>query len=339
MVIQLKQNSLGDILKQIAPGIGDLADKRRESSLMKQILGEVEEPSGEDFFFSEEEKVEEQPYPTTPQAQIKQKVPRIQTLSDEKLTSMLGNKKLRAFAEPELKRRELLSKKESDLWNYKPTQKFLTDVEENASEAEFGNQVADEIISIAPNVDPQNLRTFLTSKFGENLPFLFTEDSASLKFLEKLQAKGLKTIFPRPTEKEFMFINTAQAQLGKTPQANIAVANLQKKFNNIPIKIADITQEVIKENGGVPPRNLPAKVRKKMSSYKDSLITDAASITFKYGEGQNKLQAMKYLKDKGSPIASGKQELTEDVARDIWKQSGGDVGRAKEIALEMGFEE
>lgn len=338
MVIKLKQNSLGDVLQQIAPAIQQLSQQKQEKTLMEKLFEEVDVPGGEDIFFSEEDTNEDQPYPKEPSSGIKQKVPRIQTWSDEKLSKELSNKKVRPFVESEFKRRELLSKKESDLWNYKPTQKFLTDVEENATEAEFSNQVADEIISLAPNVDPKNIRTFLASKFGENLPFLFTTESGSLKFLEKLQAKGLKNIFPRPTEKEFMFINSAQAQLGKTPEANIAIANLQKRFNNIPIKSADFTQEVIRENGGVPPRNIQAQVRKKMNSYKDSLINEAASISYKYGEGQDKLRAMKYLKDNDSPVVNGPRELTEDVAMDIFIQAGKDPEKAKELAIEMGFE-
>jgi len=251
-----------------------------------------------------------------------------------------SNRKLGEHYQKQLEKEE---KKVTDLWNYKPNQKFLENVETEAKEAEFGNQIADEIIKIAPTANPKDIRTFLASRYGENLPFLFTPESASLKLLEKYQAKGLRQIFQRPTQAEFFFINSAQAQLGKTPEANVAVANLQKKFNNIPIRVANITDQVIKENGGVPPRDLAAKVRNKSKTIQEENTIDAAAITYKYGTGDDKQKAYEYLKEKNSPLVRGGQQsekkpITRSDMLKFKSLSGGNVEEAKRLAEKEGYD-
>ena len=47
-------------------------------------------------------------------------------------------------------------------------------------------------------------------------------------------------------------MNSAQAQLGKTPEANRAVIGLQRKFAQIPQKAQEFKNEIIKENLGNP---------------------------------------------------------------------------------------
>lgn len=213
--------------------------------------------------------------------------------SDDQLIAMQAIPKLKDFAKAELDRRENVNKKEKDLWDYKPTQKYLETIESEAKDAEFLDQVSREVENLVKqgNVDPKNMRVFLASQFGEKIPFLFSEDTAKLKFLEKLQAKGLKNYFPRPTEREFFFMNAAQAQLGKSNEANLAIAQLQRKFDAIPIKAAEYAQEVIQENGGAPPRDLPRKVSEKMKSFKKELIDDSAKIVSKYGSDKEKKAA------------------------------------------------
>ena len=249
-----------------------------------------------------------------------------------------GSKRLKDVADAELKRRELNLKKEDSLWNYKPTQEFIKSIEEEAKDAEFSNQVADEIIDLAPRVDPKNIRTFLASKYGDKLPMLFTEESAKLKLLEKLQAKGLKAYFPRPTEREFFFINSAQAQLGKTPEANLAVANLQKRFNSLPMRLAEIKDEIIEENGGAPPRDLVAQVRKRANRVKNDLITQSAAITYRYGEGEDQIKAKEYLDSIGSPVAKERLPLTEEITKKIFIEVGGDPEKATQRARELGYD-
>lgn len=260
--------------------------------------------------------------------------------SDDQLfaAASSGSKRLKDISEAELKRRELDIKKQDSLWNYKPTQEFIKSIEEEAKDAEFSNQVADEIIDLAPKVDPKNIRTLLASKYGDKLPLLFTEDSAKLKFLEKLQAKGLKAYFPRPTEREFFFINSAQAQLGKTPEANLAVAGLQKRFNNLPIRLAEIKDEIIEENGGSPPRDLVAQVRKRANRVKNDLITQSAAITYRFGEGEDQIQAKEYLESIGSPVAKEKRPLTDEITRKIFIEVGGDPEKATLRARELGYD-
>lgn len=259
----------------------------------------------------------------------------IQELSDEQLVAMsaLGGASEK-LASGELKRREVRIKKDEALWNYKPTQDFIKDIEEQARSASTATQVADEFINLAKSgeISPSNLRNFAASKFGDNLPFLYSPATAQAKFLEKLQAAGLKDIFPRPSEKEFFFINSAQAQLGKTDAANVAVAELQKKFAQIPIRAADFTQEVIKDNGGVPPRNLTAEVRKKMDAYRKDLVDQSASIAFEYGDKAERKKAADFLHTKGKNLP-----LTEDKKKEIFKLSGNDPKKALELALELGY--
>lgn len=241
-------------------------------------------------------------------------------ISEDKLVRMQAIPSLKDYAKAELERRGLQDKRETKLWEYKPTQKFLETVEEEAKDAEFGNEVAKEVETLVRSgeVSPDKLRVFLASKYGENVPFLFSGEAAKLKFLEKLQAKGLKNYFPRPTEKEFFFINAAQAQLGKTDEANLAVAKIQQKFNDIPLQAARFSQEVIEENGGVPPRNIAAKVREKMKEHKNELINESAKIVQRYGNEKEKRIANQHLGIKGETVEALAVEgyNVGDVAKD-----------------------
>lgn len=247
---------------------------------------------------------------------------------------------LKEEAKAEFDTRDLNEKRNENLWNYKPTQKFIENLEESAEDAEFGNQIADEVIKLAEsgNVSPSNVRNFLASQFGEKLPILFSPEAASFKMLEKLQAKGLKNIFPRPTEREFFFVNAAQAQLGKSDQANIAIANLQKKFNSIALRAAEFKDEVIRENNGNPPRDIQARVRKKMEAYRNELFNDAASIPFYYGDKKEKAAAEKFLKQNKSPIINQPKPLTQQIKLQLFEEAGRDKFKALELARERGYD-
>lgn len=263
-------------------------------------------------------------------------------MSDEDLVVMQGSPSPRhqALAQGEQKRREGIEKRNEALWNYGPTKKILDTIQEEAHDAEFGNEVADEVLKLVDEekVSPSNLRNLAASKWGENLPFLFSKEAASLKFLEKLQAKGLKAIFPRPTEKEFLFINTAQAQLGKSDDANRAVANLQKKFNEIPLRTAEFAQEVIDENGGNPPRDIGERIRKKARAYKNSLITDSAALTYEFGDDTQRAQAKSYLDKVKSPVSQVLKTPTTEILEKIWIEAGKDNKKAAEIAISRGYD-
>lgn len=190
------------------------------------------------------------------------------------------------------------TQKEEAAWNYAPIKKYIENLDERVESARMQLDVADEIEKVLATgkVGPSNARAFLASQFGESLPFLFDENTSRLKLLEKLQAKGLKEYFPRPTEKEFFFINAAQAQLGKTDAANRAVIDLQRKFSEIPIKAAEFKDQIIQENGGFPPRDLQSRVNKRMDEYNKTLIKDSASISLQYGDKEEKKEALSYLK-------------------------------------------
>lgn len=190
------------------------------------------------------------------------------------------------------------TQKEEAAWNYIPIKKYIENLDERVESARMQLDVADEIEKVLATgkVGPGNARAFLASQFGESLPFLFDENTSRLKLLEKLQAKGLKEYFPRPTEKEFFFINAAQAQLGKTDVANQAVIDLQRKFAQIPIRAAEFKDQIIEENGGFPPRDLQSRVNKRMDEYNKTLIKDSASISLQYGDKEEKKEALSYLK-------------------------------------------
>ena len=267
----------------------------------------------------------------------------IQNWSEEQLSLAEGSNVpiISNRAKAERKRREISQKRENDLWNYKPTQNFIGEIEKEAKEAELGNEVADSVIDIVSrgNVEPTDIRNFLASKIGENLPFLFTPESASLKFLEKLQAKGLKAIFPRPTQAEFFFINAAQAQLGKSKEANIAIANLQKKFNNIPIRLAEIKDEIIEENGGVPPRDLVSKVRKRSNEIKKELVTNSAAIAYEYGDSEDRSKAKNYLKKINSPLVKKLQPIPDkSTAKEFYKKAKGNKEEYIRLLMEAGYD-
>jgi len=259
----------------------------------------------------------------------------IQDATDEQLVTMsaIGGP-AEKIAQGELKRRETQYKKDEALWNYKPTQDYIKDIEEQARAGMTAVEAADGFINLAQSgeISPSNLRNLAASKFGDSLPFLYTPATAQAKFLEKVQAAGLKDIFPRPTEKEFFFINGAQAQLGKSNAANISVAQLQKKFAEIPIRAADFTQEVIQEHGGVPPRDLTAKVRKKMENYKKNLIDDSASISFEYGDLAQRKEAAGFLHTKGKNLP-----LTNEKMKEIFNLAGKNADKALKIAIELGY--
>lgn len=229
--------------------------------------------------------------------------------------------------------RKLLRQNQKDLWDYRPTQKFIETTNEVADSSEFGNEVADNVIQLVSTgkVDPYNIRNFLAGQVGEHLPFLFTEETASLKLLEKLQAKGLKEIFPRPTEREFFFINAAQSQLGKSNEANIAVAHLQKKFNEIPIKKREFMEEVIEENDGVPPRDLQARVRKKMKAHKDYVFDEAAKVSYNHGTMKQRIEAAQHLKYKNLQLTGQKMD-------EITALSDNDPDKAERNAKLLGYD-
>jgi hypothetical protein len=266
---------------------------------------------------------------------VQKKTNDIQEIPEDQLVSMsaLGGASEK-FASAEIKRRESKAKKDEALWNYKPTQDFIQNIEEQARSSATATEVYDEFIKLAQSgeISPSKLQNFAASKFGEKLPFLYSPATAQAKLLEKLEAAGMKDIFPRPTEREFFFINSAQAQLGKTDAANVAVAQLNKRFAQIPIRAAEFTQDVIKENGGVPPRDLTAKVRKKMDDYRKDLLDESASISFEYGDKADRKKSAEFLHTKGKDLP-----LTDEKKREIFKMAGNDPKEALKLAIELGY--
>jgi hypothetical protein len=202
------------------------------------------------------------------------------------------------FAEVLQSQNEAEIKRYDAAWNYKPVQEYITRVDESAENAYRTQDIANEFENLVNSgkIDPKNPRAYLASKYGEKFPFLFDENTAQAKLLEKMQAAGIKEYFPKPTEREFFFINSANAQLGKTDAANKAVLDLQRRFADIAIKASEFKNDVINENNGMPPRDLPAQVQKRMTEYRNSLINEAASITFKYGDAKQKEESIDHLK-------------------------------------------
>lgn len=255
----------------------------------------------------------------------------ITTAPEENLMKLMLSpyKQHQDLAKAEIDRRQYSEKRIDNAW--KDSRKTIDAIDENASEADFAIQVADEVQQLVKTnkISPTNIRNFAASQWGDRLPFLFSPETASLKFLEKLQAKSLKQYFPRPTEREFFFMNSAQAQLGKSNEANLAISDLQKKFSQIPIKIAEFKNQIIKENGNVPPRDLNAKIREKMENYKNTLFKDSAKISYEFGNESQKKEAADYLKLK---------PLTREIGLEFWKLSGQNEQIAKRLAEESGYD-
>lgn len=233
----------------------------------------------------------------------------------------------------QFEQQKFADKKETQNWDY--SKKYLEQLDQGVEDSLLQLEVADEFErlvksgNIAPGVTPSGLRNFLAGKFGENFPFLFTADTSAAKFLEKLQAKGLKQYFPRPTEAEFFFINAAQAQLGKSNEANLSVINLQKKFASIPLKAAEIKDEIIRQNGGSPPRDLQSQVNNRMKDFTKSLIKESAEITYNFGDQQQKKESIDFFKQK---LPSGRIliELPDGRLADIPKEQ-------QKLAEEQGY--
>ena len=79
--------------------------------------------------------------------------------------------------------------RESDLWSF--NKDYIKGLDEAAEGAFFQQEIANEVESLLDtgNVDPSNVRTFLASKYGEDLPFLFTEGYIKIKILRKATGK------------------------------------------------------------------------------------------------------------------------------------------------------
>jgi hypothetical protein len=228
----------------------------------------------------------------------KEKFGKTQTLAEEKAElekDKFNLQKDEALKKAQKDKNQTEYDRLKDLWNYKPNEDYLKEVREKAEDAETNTMKLNEFekLTRSGEISPSNLRNLGASLFGNKLPFLFSAPGAAARSLEKqLATAGFRTNFgARPAASEFFYNLGASAQFGKTNEANLAVIDLQKKWAALDMLDEKFAQEVIKDNGGAPPRDLPSKVRDKKVEYLQSLNEEAKNIMMKFGSPEEKKQA------------------------------------------------
>lgn len=121
---------------------------------------------------------------------------------------------------------------------------------------------------------------YLSSKRSPLAGFFQDKDTQSIVNAQKTMAGGLKNIFgARPTEREFFWYENILPDLLKSPEVNEVSMNYFEKVADLNLKAQELSDEIVKKNGGYRPIDLEEKVREQLRPEIDKLMNEGYNLT------------------------------------------------------------